>query len=140
MRRNLVRAFGFLVVALLVAGAALSAAQDKPAQDKEKKETVAAADDLSGDWDGTTETPNGTISFTLKIVLDKDKVTGEIASSEGGAPVSGTWTDGKLSATFDYNGTPMTMTGTLKEGVLSGEMNFGGGQAIMPWSAKKHAK
>ncbi len=135
MSRSL-RILGILVVAGLVVGAGVSFAQDKPAGGQEKKET-AAADPLTGDWDGSVETPNGTITFTMKLKLENDKVSGEIASPEGGTPLSGTWAEGKLAGSFDYNGTPITMNGTLKDGVLSGEMSYGGGQAIMAYSAKK---
>jgi hypothetical protein len=133
------RLLGILVVACLVAGAGVSLAQDKPAAGQDKKETASAADPLTGDWDGTVESPNGNVSFTLKLKLDKDKVTGEIASDQGGTTLTGTWTEGKLAGNFDFNGTAVVMTGTIKDGVFSGEMNFGGGQMIMAWSAKKKA-
>jgi len=128
-----------VLVSLLVVGAGLAASQDKPAQEKEKKEAVAAADPLSGDWEGSVETPNGTITFGLKLKVDKDKVSGEIASPEGSVPLTGTWTEGMLSATFDYNGTPITMAGAIKDDLLGGEMSYGDGQALMPWSAKRQA-
>lgn len=134
MRRWLV----LVLVSSFFLGAGLAAAQDKPAQEP-KKEVVAAADPLSGNWEGTVETPNGTISFGLKLKVEGDKVSGEIASPEGAVPLSGTWTEGKLNASFDYNGTPITMTGGVKEEVLAGEMSYGGGQAIMPYSAKRPA-
>jgi uncharacterized protein len=129
------RILGILLVAVaLAAGAGM--AQDKPAAGQDKKEN-AAADPLTGSWDGSVETPNGVISFTLTLKLDKDKVTGEIGSEQGNTPLTGTWTEGKLNASFDYNGTPITMAGALKDGALAGEMSFGGGQAIMPYTAKK---
>lgn len=136
MRERVIRVLGVLVVAFFLVGIGLGAAQDKPAQEKEKKETIAAADAISGAWDGNLESQNGTISFGLVVKLDKDKVTGDISSEQGSAPVSGTWTDGKLSLTFDYNGSPVSMTGAIKDEALSGEMNFGG-QMVMSWTAKK---
>jgi hypothetical protein len=120
----------------LAAGA--SFAQDKPAAGQEKKEG-AAADPLTGDWDGSAETQNGPVSFLLKVKLEKDKFTGEISSDQGGAPITGTWAEGKFSGSFDFNGTPVAMTGAMKDGVLSGEMSFGGGQMIMNWTAKRKA-
>jgi hypothetical protein len=132
------RTLGILVVAAMLVAAGASFAQDKPAAGQEKK-TAAAADPLSGDWEGSVETQNGAIAFTLKLKLENDKVIGEIGSQEGSTSLSGTWTDGKLSASFDYNGTPVTMGGTLKDGALSGEMSFGGGQSLMTYSAKKQA-
>jgi hypothetical protein len=133
------RLLGILVVACLLAGAGVTVAQDKPATGQDKKETVTAADPLTGDWDGSVETQNGAIAFTLKLKLEKDKVTGEIASEQGGSALTGTWSEGKFAGNFDYNGTPVAMSGTLKDGVLGGEMSFGGGQMIMNWTAKKQA-
>jgi hypothetical protein len=118
--------------------AGVGVAQDQPAAGQEKKEAVEA-DPLTGAWDGSAETQNGPVSFVLKIKLEKDKFTGEIASDQGGAPITGTWAEGKFSGSFDFNGMAVAMTGTLKDGALSGEMNFGGGQMIMNWSAKKKA-
>ncbi len=80
MRERVMQVVGMLLVALFVVGVGFGSAQDKPAQEKEKKETTAAADPLSGAWDGSVETQNGAISFALTVKLDKDKVTGDIAS------------------------------------------------------------
>lgn len=136
MRERAIRILGGLILALFVVGIAAGSAQDKPAQEKEKKETATSVDPLSGAWDGSVETQNGAISFGLTMKLDKEKVSGDIASEQGSSPLSGTWTDSKLSVTFDYNGTPVEMTGGLKDDTLSGEMSFGG-QMVMSWTAKK---
>jgi hypothetical protein len=127
-----------MVAACLVAGSGLAAAQGAAAG-QDKKEKVAAGDPITGDWSGTVESPQGTIGFTLTLKLEKDKVTGEIASDQGGTSLAGTWTEGKLSANFDYNGTPVAMTGSIKEDVFGGEMNMGGGQMVMSWTARKKA-
>lgn len=136
--RGTVRILGFVLVAVLAIGLGLASAQEKSAgQAQEKKEAAPAADPLTGTWEGTVDTPNGVIAFTLTVTLDKENVSGQIASSEGAMPVAGTWVDGKLSASFDYNGGPMGMNGALKDGALAGEMIYGGGEAVMPWTAKK---
>ena len=137
------KAFGIigLVTAMAMVGATAMAApvmKQQAGQEKPKetpKEAAAAADPISGEWEGSVDTPNGTIAFTMKIKLDKDKVTGEIASPEGAVPASGTFADGKLSVTFPYSSDTISMDGTLKEGVLSGEMSMAG--FAMGWSAKK---
>ncbi len=131
------RILGIVFVALALVGIGVSFAQDKPAAGQDKKESAQEADPVTGDWDGSVETPNGTISFTLKLKLEKDKVSGEIASEQGSLPLTGTWADGKLTGNFDYNGSPVVMTGTLKDAAFGGEMNMGGGQMVMNWSAKK---
>jgi hypothetical protein len=131
------RIVGILFVVFSLVGVGASVAQDKPAAGQDKKESVAAADPLTGDWEGNVELQNGPVPFTMKLKLEKDKFTGDIASQEGGVAITGTWTDGKFNGNFDYNGTAVVMTGTLKEAVLTGEMNFGGGQMVMTYTAKK---
>lgn len=129
MRRTAVRVLGVILVGLLAAVVSV-AAQDKPA---------AAAADPSGTWDGTVETPNGVVTFALVVKIEKDKVSGEISSPEGAMPIVGAWAEEKLTFSFDYNGTPIAATSALKEGALAGEMNYGNGQSIMPFTAKKRA-
>jgi hypothetical protein len=130
------RIMAVVFVAFALAGGGIGFAQDKPAAGQDKKETVAA-DPLTGDWDGSVKTQSGTISFTMKLKLEKDKFSGEIASQEGGTPITGTWSDGKFSGNFDYNGSAVVMTGAFKDAVLTGEMNRGAEQTAMPWTARK---
>ena len=59
------RILGILVVVGLLVGAGVTAAQDKPAGGQDKKENASAADPLTGDWDGSAETPNGTVGSWL---------------------------------------------------------------------------
>jgi hypothetical protein len=133
MRATAVRVLGVALAALFLAGGA-AWAQDKPAPDQQKP--AVAAEGVAGDWEGSVETPDGTIGFTLQIKLEGEKVSGQISSAQGGGPISGTWADGKLSVSFDYNGSAMEMTGALRDGALSGEMVYQGEMA-MSWTAKR---
>jgi hypothetical protein len=139
--RTLLRAVTFVVVSLgLAAGASAFAmwTQAPPSgQDKEK----AAADPISGDWEGVVELPDGAIPFTMKLKVDQGKVTGEVASTQGTAPISeGSWVDGKLSLAFTYvDGAAVVMTGGVTNGLLGGSLSYGGGQLVVTWSAKKKA-
>jgi hypothetical protein len=54
---------------------------------------VASAADISGDWKGSAETPNGTIERTFTFKVDGNKVTGETTSQMMG---KSTVMDGKL--------------------------------------------
>ena len=135
--RNEIRVLSVVMAMVFVFGIGMSAAQDKPAgQEKPAQTEAVAATDPSGDWDGSVETPNGTITFGLTLTVEKDKVTGQIGSPEGSVPIAGTWADGKLTASFDYNGTPITVNGALKDGALAGDMLYGG-QTAMPFTAKR---
>ena len=77
--------------------------------------------------------------FSLKLKLEKDKVTGEVGSQQGAVPITdGSFADGKLSISFNYvDGAAVLMTGTLTDGQLAGSLNYGGGQMVVSWAAKK---
>jgi hypothetical protein len=125
-------------MSLCVVAVSGARAQVKPAapggQDK-----AASADPITGEWEGAVEMPDGSMPFTMKLRLEKAKVTGEIGSNQGAAPISdGSFADGKLSITFTYvDGNGVTMTGAAADGALAGSLNYGGGQMVANWSAKK---
>jgi len=129
----------FALAVLLAAGAVPAMAQDAPQQEK-PKEAVAAADPISGTWDGTVSMPEAAMPFFMTLKLEKDKVTGEIGSHEGTSPVTGTWLDGKLALSFTYvDGQAITLSGGLKDDQLTGEISVSGGQWMMTFVAKKKA-
>lgn len=126
---------GMLVAAVALAVPAL--AQEAPPQDKPKD---AAADPISGSWDGTTMMGSQEMAFFMSLRLDKEAVSGEIGNYEGSTGVTGTWVDGKLTLNFSYvNGEPVVMTATLKDGELSGSLDMNAGQVLTTWTAKKKA-
>jgi len=134
-----VRVLAVVVVALLAFGAPAALAQGG-AQVEKPKETAAAADPISGEWEGSVALPDGNIPFFMKLKLDKDKVTGEIGSNQGSSQVTGTWAEAKLTLSFTYvNGESISMTGAFKEEQLGGDMTIGGGQMVTVWVAKKKA-
>ena len=55
--------------------------------------STALAADVSGDWKGAAETPNGTVERTFTFKVDGGKVTGETTSQMMG---KSTIMDGKL--------------------------------------------
>jgi len=133
------RVVAAVVVALLAIGVPAALAQGG-GQVEKPKETAAAADLISGDWEGSVALPDGNISFFMKLKLDKDKVTGEIGSDQGSSQVTGTWADAKLSLSFTYvNGEAISMTGAFKEDQLGGDITIGSGQMVTVWVAKKKA-
>jgi hypothetical protein len=143
MRRSLALFVSLVAVACLVCAAPAwaQAGTDKqapPAQDKDK---AAAADPVSGEWEGLVDLPDGPTPFSMKLKLEKDKVTGEVAGPQGAAAISeGSWADGKLAITFTYvDGAAIVMTGSLAEGQFAGSLSYGGGQMVVNWAAKKKA-
>jgi len=126
-----------VVVALLALGVPAAFAQGGGQLEK-PKETAAAADPISGDWEGSVAMQDSNISFFMKLKLDKDKVTGEIGSDQGTSQLSGTWADAKLTLSFTYvNGEAISMTGAFKEEQLGGDITIGSGQMVTVWVAKK---
>lgn len=119
-----------MMIVLSLAGGALAGAQDKP---------KPAADPISGSWEGTVELPDGSMPFTMTLKLDGAKVTGEVGSVQGAAPISeGSWVDSKLTIAFTYvDGAAVQMTGVVTDGALSGNLSYGGGQMVVTWAAKK---
>ncbi len=98
---------------------------------------ASAKDPLSGEWDGTAEVQGMTVPFTLKMVVDGEKVTGESSSAQGTAAISkGSWAAEKLSFTLDTPNGIISFTGALKEGKLGGDFDFAG-QMQGKWTATK---
>ena len=121
-------------LAALLVVAAIPAAWQEAQQQEKPKEATAAADPISGEWEGTVTMQSGPMPFYMTLKLDQDKVSGQIGNVEGSTGISGTWLDGKLSLSFVYNG-PMTLSGALKEDQLTGNLTLGDG--VLPFTAKK---
>jgi hypothetical protein len=119
-----------IVMALCLTGGALAGAQDKP---------KPPADPLTGTWEGTVQLPDGSMPLSMTLKLDGAKVTGEVGSVQGAAPITeGAWADGKLTIAFTYvDGAGVQMTGAVTDGALSGSLNYGGGQMVATWTVKK---
>jgi hypothetical protein len=152
--KKLVTGIAVLVVGMWLTGstpAFAQAGQDKqappaaaPEKDKAKdqdkaKDAGAPADVVTGEWDGAVDAGGNTIGFTLRLKLDKDKVTGEIASEQGAVPLTdGGYADSKLTVAFNYvDGTPVTLSGAIADGQMTGTLSYGG--QPMGFAAKKRA-
>jgi hypothetical protein len=94
---------------------------------------------ISGDWD-TFLIPGGSgdeIPLTLKLKLDRDKVTGTFESDHLGLGdvKEGSWTANKLTPSFEMSHGLIKLTGELKQGKLTGKFDAGHTQGT--WQAKK---
>jgi hypothetical protein len=119
-----------VAVALAVPVLAQEAPQQKPGE--------AAADPISGSWEGTTLMGSQEMAFFMTLRLDKESISGEIGNYEGSTGLTGTWVDGKLTLNFSYvNGEPVIMTAAVKDGQLAGNLDMNGGQVQTTWTAKK---
>ena len=138
------RLFGLVVVALVLSCLvvspvlAQSGGEAKPPAGQGGDKSVAA-DPISGEWEGLVDMPDGPLPFVMTLKLDQGKVTGEVGSSAGLVAITdGSWADGKLSIAFTYvDGAGIEMVGTLADGQFSGSLDYGGGQMVMNWVAKK---
>jgi hypothetical protein len=99
---------------------------------------AAAADPISGEWEGLVDMPDSPMPFGMVLKLDKEKVTGDVGGPSGSTPITeGSWVDGKLTIAFVYvDGAGVVMTGSLTEGQFAGSLTYGG-QMVMNWAAKR---
>lgn len=132
MKRSFVFAI-VIVAALAAAGAAV--AQEKP------KETAKI--DVSGTWDLSVESPQGTMALTSTFKQDGEKLTGIQSSERGEMPLEGTikGADIAFAIVIDVQGQQMTIayTGKVDGETMTGTVEFGSfGSAT--WTAKKQPK
>jgi len=113
-----------LVIALLVAASsAVSAATfGTSAPDHH------TSDPVSGKYEGAAKSDQlGELPLTVQIKNDGGKLSGNIDTPNGPAPITGgTFADGKVTMTFDAGGAVGTITGMLKDGVISGNWELSG--------------
>jgi hypothetical protein len=86
-------------------------------------------DPISGEWNVTFHVHDSTTPGTFTLKLDGDKVTGtaESAHTGPGTVRDGSWKENKLSFTLDFKKhQSIAITGSLKDGKLSGEFSTEG--------------
>jgi hypothetical protein len=129
-----------LVLAALVAGA-LSACSAAAALHNEvfaHESSQQDADPITGEWDVTFRVQDTKTPATFKLKLAGDRVTGTVYSEHTGAGTlrDGSWKDNKLSFTLDFpKHESIAISGTLKDGMLSGEFRTEG--FVEKWEAKR---
>lgn len=122
-----------IAVALIVAGISAT-----PAEAWQKNKPKPKPDLISGNWNTSlVAAGNSTFTLTMKLKLEKDKVTGSYESTHvGSGKISkGTWAANKLNLTLETNHGPITLAGELKQGKLAGKFNSGPMQGT--WQASK---
>jgi len=100
---------------------------------------AAAAGTVSGAWEGEASVAGQVTPFVLTLRVTGETVTGEISSAAGATPLtSGSWKDGTLRVAFPYAaGEPVALSGELKEGKLSGVVDYNGGEASGTFTAAR---
>src|SRR5437764_4082056 len=92
---------------------------------------VFAQTDITGDWDVTVTSPQGTNTTPVTFKQEGDKVSGMFKSPQGTLPFEG----GKVAGnelTFTFTVTtqgmqlPITLTGKIDGASITGKADFGG--------------
>src|SRR5262245_13609446 len=97
---------------------------------------------VTGDWDVSLTSPQGTNSVKVTLTQDGEKVKGLFKTQMGELPFEGTLTgsDLKFSYILPFQGQmiEITMTGKVEGESITGTANFGG-MAEGNWTAKRAA-
>ena len=101
----------------------------------------AAAPDVLGEWDLTTNSPVGETTNTVEFRKDNDALKAFAKGEQGERPYDSVLVEGNkltLVLTIDYQGQPMTITysGTITDKSINGSADFGG-LALGSFSATK---
>jgi len=104
---------------------------------------TASAADISGNWTGTAEGPQGTLQRRFTFHQDGTKLTGETVSEFTGKSAI---TDGKvegdaisfsITANFQGNEMKLTYKGKIAGDTIKLTSEFGGGGQTIEWTLKK---
>src|SRR5678809_643558 len=104
---------------------------------------VASAADVSGNWKGTAEGPNGAIERSFTFKQDGAKLTGETNSQFTG---KSTIADGKvegdsisfsITASIQGNEMKISYKGKVTGDTIKLTSDFGGGGQTIEWTLKK---
>lgn len=104
--------------------------------------TTAAAQSVTGEWDGAMNTPGGVRTFRIVFKQEGEKLTGTVKRESGDVPLEGTVTGTtvKFQYSIAYGGNPITLavTATLAGGEMKGQVDIAS-QVQEEFSAKRVA-
>lgn len=97
--------------------------------------------DVSGQWDLTVNSPQGTNNPTLTLKADGGKLTGTMKGRRGEIPITGTINGSDIKITYTVkvqdNDLTVTLTGKVSGDSMKGDADFGG-FAQGDWSGVRH--
>ena len=101
---------------------------------------VAAQTDVTGTWNMTFDTDQGTTTATLTLQQDGEKLTGELVSDQGTLEFEGTIAGDKLEWVMEVDAggafIEIAMDGTVDGDEMMGTADFGG-YGGGDWTAKR---
>lgn len=143
--RKLLFIFAAIFISTLsftMASAQGTAGAPKPKAEEPKKDDTKKTESPVGvKWDVIISAPGQEYAGVLKIEKSGDKYTGSVTTELGEAPLSGIKVDGDsftstISVSAQGQSFEGTMSGKVKDGKISGDMNLSGLGSI-PYAGKK---
>lgn len=96
----------------------------------------------AGKWTLDIDSPQGATTAGLTLSVEGEVVKGTLASDMGELPITGKFTDGRVSFSFDFAGPsgPITILtkATVTGDEMTGEMDYG--QGVAPFTGKRTAQ
>jgi hypothetical protein len=109
------------------------------AQEAAKPDAAAAKVDVTGVWDMSVETPNGTIENVATLKQEGEKLTGTLASQMGEIAMEGTVVGNEIKwvLNIDMGGQQVSIAfaGKVEGETMAGVFEMGG-MGTAGWSAK----
>jgi len=97
-----------------------------------------AAEDATGTWKATLDTPNGPMVNTFALKADGAKLTGSVTSEMGVQQITNGKVDGdKISFSYSTDFGTIAYSGTVKGDTITMTMNVGDGMFTLNMTATR---
>lgn len=128
------------VLAIALTCLVATTAQPSFAQEAPKQDAQPAAVNVTGVWDMSVETPNGTIDNVATLKQEGEKLTGTLASQMGEIAMEGTVVGNEIKwvLNIDMGGQQVAIAfaGKVDGETMAGVFEMGG-MGTAAWNAKK---
>lgn len=101
--------------------------------------STASAADMTGTWDVSVETPQGSGTPTFVLKQDGNKLTGDYEGAFGSSKVDGTVDGNNFKIEYTMGGTKIVYAGTIEGDKIKGTASFGG-QSTGPFTGERVKK
>ncbi len=87
--------------------------------------SIASAADLTGTWDVSVQTPQGSGTPTFVLKQDGNKLSGDYEGAFGKSKVAGTVDGSNFTIEYTMGGTKIVYAGTIEGDKIKGTAKFG---------------